>query len=89
MVSEAATVAIQAFAEDGFNNWKNSASQEQKDAGVAELMKYTTDPEYAGAQMTQCQAAFASSDADSDGLLNAEEFAVFDGKMSAAAIAKQ
>ena len=34
---------IRTHATDGFNHWKENATEEQKAAGIAELAKWTSD----------------------------------------------
>ena len=46
-------------------------------------MRYTTEPEFAAAEMAKMQTMFTESDANGDGLLDADEFAVFEGKAKA------
>ena len=88
MASEAAVAAIHAFAEDGFNAWKVGASEAQRAAALAEMEKYTTDPNFAAIEMAKVQAAFGVADLDDDGLLTEAEFASFDAATNSDSAAK-
>ena len=82
-LSEAALNEIHAVAESGFVQWRDNSTEEQKAVGLQQLAKYTTDPEYAAAEMANCQAMFNAADADADGFLNAAEYSVFDNAIDA------
>ena len=67
---------IDAQAEDGYIQWRDNSTPEQKANGSAEVEKWN-DPEYAASEMKMMSDTFAQSDANKDGLLNPEEFNVY------------
>ena len=67
---------IDAQAEDGYIQWRDNSTPEQKATGSAEIEKWK-DPAYAESEMKMMSDAFTQSDANKDGLLNPQEFDAF------------
>ena len=65
------------FIDDGFENWKNNSSEEQKANGAKEIQRFTDDPEFAAAMDKEVKDLYAACDLDKDGLLNEAEFVAF------------
>ena len=64
------TARIEAAAQEGFDEWKNNATEEQKAVGRAQQEKFVSDPEYGAAEMAKLAEMWAASDSNGDGLLD-------------------
>ena len=76
-----ADIDIMAKAE--FDFWKDNATPEQRAAGVAEMERWTNDPEFAAAEGEKMQKFFTESDVNNDGRLDLAEYRVFISKLQA------
>ena len=71
-----------------YQEWKTTATAEQKEAGPAKLARMRAEPEFMAEQMTKFGKMFSDADTNGDGRLNLEEYRVFQASAKAAAVAE-
>lgn len=64
-------------ATEQFNDWKSSATEEQKAKGLEELRRFQEEPEFQASEMAKMSTLWAAADADGDGKLNLAEWTNF------------
>ena len=68
---------IEEFTVNGFNAWKDTATEEQKAAALAFHEEMKSDPAKMAETMDQFKNNFATADSNSDGVLTREEWEEF------------
>ena len=68
---------IDAFTVNGFNAWKDSATEEQKAAALAMHEEMKSNPEKMAEVMTTITNQFNTADVNSDGVLDRQEWEEF------------
>ena len=72
---------INTFSEDLWNYYISNRSPEDYAADNEKTKKFFTDEEYKGKMMKELTDAFTAADANSDGLLDQQEFKVWQGTL--------
>ena len=69
-ISNEVMTDIRAHATDGFNHWKENATEEQKAAAIADETRWRTDSSFKRGQYTATAAAFSAQGPNDAGLIN-------------------
>ena len=80
-IPQATLDLIIARATDMYNEWKSTATEEQKASGLAWMNRYKTDEAFRTEHKNKMTVLWNEADADSDGVLNLAEYKVFDAAM--------
>ena len=80
-IPQATLDMINTRATDQYNEWKTTATEEQKQSGLEKLQRYKTDEAFKTEHMNKMAQAWTDADADGDGMLNLAEYRVFDAAM--------
>ena len=72
---------INTRATDQYNEWKTTATEEQRQAGLAMMQRYKTDETFKAEHTENMMKTWNDADADGDGKLNLAEYKVFDAAM--------
>ena len=64
-----------------YNEWKTTATEEQKQSGLEKLQRFKTDEAFRTEHQNTMAQAWTDADADGDGMLNLAEYRVFDAAM--------
>ena len=65
------------MAAEGFEYWRTNSTDAQRAVGQEELRKMTEDPAFMEQTMAEITKCFSDADANSDGLLDLEEYKNF------------
>ena len=76
---------IDTLATAQFERWKNSATMEQKQAGIEKLTKFQSDESFKAQEMEKMNKAWTDADGNGDGRLNLQEYKAFDTALRAIA----
>ena len=68
---------LHAFIDEGFENWKANATEEQKACGAREIERFSTDPEFAAQLDKEVKDLYAACNESKSGILNEAEFIQF------------
>ena len=80
-IPQATLDMISARATAQYNEWKTTATEEQKQSGLAMMQRYKTDEAFRTEHQNRMAQTWADADADGDGMLNLAEYRVFDAAM--------
>ena len=78
---EATMTKINELATAQFGRWKATATQEQKDAGLAKMEKFRTDENFKAQEMQKMTTAWSDADVNGDGKLDLQEYKNFDAAL--------
>ena len=74
---EAVVASLSEMGAEGFEYWRTNSSDAQRAVGEEELRKMNEDPAFMEQTMAEITKCFSDADANSDGLLDLEEYKVF------------
>ena len=80
-IPQATLDMISARATAQYNEWKTTATEEQKQSGLAMMQRYKTDEAFRTEHQNRMAQTWTDADADGDGMLNLAEYRVYDAAM--------